>query len=66
MSECSNALPYLCPGSSIDTPVGERSCTTTNRMRELRSCGSVRAEGSNILSYSETYFRPQIVRIRLG
>jgi hypothetical protein len=25
----------------------------TNRMRELRSCGSVRAEGSNVLGYSD-------------
>src|ERR1700730_2617542 len=34
--------------------LGERSCSATNRMRELRSCGSVRAEGSNVLGYSET------------
>jgi hypothetical protein len=40
-------------GSSIDTPSREQSCTTTNRMRESRSCGSVRAEGSNVLGYSE-------------
>jgi hypothetical protein len=26
----------------------------TNRMRESRSCGSVRAEGSNALGYSDT------------
>jgi len=25
----------------------------TNRMRELRSCGSVRAEDSNVLGYSD-------------
>jgi hypothetical protein len=28
-------------------------CATKNRMRELRSCGTVRDEGSNALVYSE-------------
>jgi hypothetical protein len=46
----------LCPSRelSIATLPGERSCAAKNRMRELRSCGSVRAEGSNALGYSET------------
>jgi RNA-directed DNA polymerase len=46
------ALPPL--GLSIAAPLRERSCTATNRMRELRSCGSVRAEGSDVLGYSKT------------
>jgi hypothetical protein len=37
----------------MPTPSGERSCATKNRMRELRSCGTVRDEGSNALVYSE-------------
>jgi hypothetical protein len=28
-------------------------CARAHLMRELRSCGSVRAEGSNVLGYSE-------------
>ena len=53
MGECFSALLCLFLGSSIATPSRERSCTMTNRMRESRSCGSVRAEGSNVLGYSE-------------
>jgi len=53
MGECFSAWLCLFLGSSIDTPSREQSCTTTNRMRESRSCESVRAEGSNVLGYSE-------------
>jgi hypothetical protein len=53
MAECFSAWLCLFLGSSIDTPSRKQSCTTTNRMRESRSCGSVRAEGSNVLGYSE-------------
>ncbi len=31
----------------------ERHCTVKNRVRELRSPGTVRDEGSNVLVYSE-------------
>jgi len=48
-----NAIRCLPLGSSIATPDRGRSCAVKNRMRELRSCGSVRAEGSNVLGYSE-------------
>ena len=34
-------------------PVCERTCTAKNRVRELRSPGSVRDEGSNVLVYSD-------------
>jgi len=37
----------------MPTLLGEQSCATKNRMRELRSCGTVRDEGSNALVYSE-------------
>jgi len=36
----------------------ERICAAKNRMRELRPCGSVRAEGSNVLGYSEKLESP--------
>ena len=39
--------------SSMPTPACKRSCAAKNRMRESRSCGSVSAEGSNALGYSE-------------
>jgi hypothetical protein len=48
-------------GLSIAAPLREGSCTATNRMRELRSCGSVRAEG-NVLGYSETQRQLALVR----
>jgi hypothetical protein len=35
-----------------------------NRMRELRSFGSVRGEGSNVLAYSENRSTPEIQTIR--
>ena len=35
-------------------PDRERNCTAKNRVRELRSPGSVRDEGSNVLVYSDT------------
>src|SRR5260370_39268772 len=50
---CSSASRCLNLGSSIATPGRERICAMTNRMRELRSCGSVRAEDSNVLGYSD-------------
>jgi hypothetical protein len=59
MSECFSALLCLPLGSSIATPLCEQSCMTTNRMRESRSCGSVRAEGSNVLGYSEVSSWPK-------
>ena len=34
-------------------PARERTCTAKNRVRELRSPGSVRDEGSNVLVYSD-------------
>jgi group II intron reverse transcriptase/maturase len=58
---CSSASRCLNLGSSIATPWRERTCAMTNRMRELRSCGSVRAEDSNVLGYSDVSrvrFRP--------
>ena len=36
-------------------PARERTCTAKNRVRELRSPGSVRDEGSNVLVYSDPY-----------
>ena len=35
-------------------PDREQTCTMKNRMRESRSFGSVRGEGSNVLAYSES------------
>jgi len=37
----------------MPTLSGEQSCATKNRMRELRSCGSVRGGGSDAPAYSE-------------
>jgi hypothetical protein len=34
-------------------PFREQRCTVKNRVRELRSPGTVRDEGSNVLVYSE-------------
>jgi len=34
-------------------PARERTCTAKNRVRELRSPGSVRDEGSDVLVYSD-------------
>jgi hypothetical protein len=34
-------------------PLREPRCTVKNRVRELRSPGTVRDEGSNVLVYSE-------------
>jgi hypothetical protein len=34
-------------------PARERNCTAKNRVRESRSPGSVRDEGSNVLVYSD-------------
>jgi len=31
----------------------ERTCAMKNRMRELRTCGTVRGEGHEVLAYSE-------------
>jgi len=33
----------------------EQRCTVKNRVRELRSPGTVRDEGSNVLVYSEIF-----------
>jgi hypothetical protein len=46
---------YLYPdrGLSIAIPARERNCTAKNRVRELRSPGTVRDEGSNFLVYSD-------------
>jgi len=38
---------------SVAMPARERTCTAKNRVRELRSPGSVRDEGSNVLVYSD-------------
>jgi hypothetical protein len=54
MSDCSSDLPCHCHGLCIGTPYRERSCTVKNRMRELRSCGTVRDEGRKALVYSDT------------
>jgi len=53
MSGCFSSFRCLALGSSTGTPLRERICAAKNRMRELRPCGSVRAEGSNVLGYSE-------------
>src|SRR5450631_2423850 len=53
MSDCSSDLPCPRHGSRIDTLFRERSCTVKNRMRELRSCGTVRDEGREVLVYSD-------------
>jgi hypothetical protein len=45
--------PYLRLGSFTATLDRVRTCAVKNRMRELRSFGSVRGEGSNVLTYSE-------------
>ena len=54
MSDCSRDLPCHRRGSYIDTLLHERSCTVKNRMRELRSCGTMRDEGRKALVYSDT------------
>jgi hypothetical protein len=40
------------PGSSIAIPDRERTCAMKNRMRQLRTCGTVRGEGHEVLAYS--------------
>ena len=52
-SGCLSILPCRRPGSCTLTSPAERSCATKNRMRELRSCGSVRGGGSDAPAYSE-------------
>jgi hypothetical protein len=44
-------------------PLREPRCTVKNRVRELRSPGTVRDEGSNVLVYSEKLdsARPELV-----
>jgi putative transposase len=37
-------------------PAREQTCTAKNRVRELRSPGTVRDEGSNVLVYSDSIF----------
>jgi hypothetical protein len=45
-------------------PICERTCTAKNRVRELRSPGSVRDEGSNVLVYSDRrYFEVAGMRV---
>jgi hypothetical protein len=61
MSGCSSAFLCLPLGSSIGTPLRERTCAAKNRMRELRPCGSVRAEDSNVLGYSERIESGQVL-----
>jgi hypothetical protein len=36
-----------------------------NRMRELRTCGSVRGEGREVLAYSETVPRASLLILQL-
>jgi hypothetical protein len=35
-------------------PDRERTCAMKNRMRQLRTCGTVRGEGHEVLAYSES------------
>jgi len=43
-------------------PDRARSCAMKNRMRELRSFGSVRGEGRKVLAYSENQLYEVLLR----
>ncbi len=64
LGEVYAAAPALPVASTSDRPSLHQGvsepCAMTNRMRELRSCGSVRAEDSNVLGYSDV----SVVRFR--